>query len=428
MRKNKSLCILRSAFCILTSLVLALSMSITAFAAESHDVIGNYVTVPEGDTVYAVDIAWGSMEFTYEVPVDVWDGENHQYTSSGDAQWTCAAGANAVTVTNKSNAAVTVTVTTNVTDSNITASVGNSSFVLDSAAEGATTEVEGKATEGIATITLDGTLTDKDAKNAVIGSVTVTVVDAAASALTEEEINAAVEALKDGETVTLNNVSPANHAAIVAAMDETNDGALMSKTVQGLSTTYIYKPDFAGGLLVWEEFKTLTMLGNAATTGETFVSDTGMILDLNGYSISATVELTGDAAIQVEESGELTIRDSGNTGSIGVNKGYSLSIDGTCTLESGTMNGQINTINNFYMNGGKVIYNGNVIWVRSSIGGCVRITGGEISGTQIRCDSRDTNEVTITGGTFTFDSSIEVDTENYTVTDNGDGTWTVTAK
>ena len=33
----------------------------------------------------------------------------------------------------------------------------------------------------------------------------------------------------------------------------------------------------------------------------------------------------------------------------------------------------------------------------------------------------------ITNGTFNFDPTDYVDTENYTVTDNGDGTWTVTA-
>lgn len=414
---------------IILTLVLILSMSMTAFAAESHDVIGNYVTASEGDTVYAVDIAWGSMEFAYEVPADVWNSEEHKYESGGDAQWEHSDGANMVTVTNRSNAAVTVTVTTNVKDSNITASVENGSFILGSAAEGATTSVAGTETKGTAAVTLSGTLTDKEAKKAVIGSVTVTVVDSEASALPESEINAAIEALKNGETITLNNVSPANHAAIVAAVDAVSDGALMSTTVQGLSTTYSLKSDFAGAVLAWTEGTTLTMLGNTDTIGETFVSYKGMILDLNGYSISATVEYTGDATIHVEESGELTIRDSGGTGSVGgTNTYYSLSVDGICTLESGTMNGQVDTINCFYMNGGKVIYDGSVIWMRASMGGCVRVTGGEIIGTQIRCDNRDTNEVTVTGGTFSFDPSIDVDTEYYTVTNNGDGTWTVTAK
>ena len=42
--------------------------------------------------------------------------------------------------------------------------------------------------------------------------------------------------------------------------------------------------------------------------------------------------------------------------------------------------------------------------------------------------NNDKLQLNIMGGTFNMDPSAYVDTENYIVTDNGNGTWTVTAK
>ena len=58
------------------------------------------------------------------------------------------------------------------------------------------------------------------------------------------------------------------------------------------------------------------------------------------------------------------------------------------------------------------------------VGGSLTVTSGTI-GTNINSNSGTT---TITGGTFGFDPTTYVDTDNYTVTNNGDGTYTVTAK
>lgn len=122
------------------ALVMALSLTVTAFAADtitavepgagtppanqaSHGVFGTYST--DGNTTisdeikYSVDVTWGSLAFTYsatstEETTLYWDPATHTYTdgtenSTTPFTWTCAADANKVTVKNHSNAAVNVT-------------------------------------------------------------------------------------------------------------------------------------------------------------------------------------------------------------------------------------------------------------------------------------------------------------------------------
>lgn len=422
-------------------LVLVLSMSVTVFAAEEpkkeQTVIGNYVA--NYDTVYSVDIAWGSMEFTYEVTADVWDGENHTYTP-GDAKWTHDTGANVVTVTNRSNAALNVAVTTDISDSNISASVTNGSFTLGSAAEGATTEVEGKETKGEAAITLSGVLTNKEADRSIIGSVIVTIVDPDATALTEEELNAAIEALKAGETVTLNNVSAADHAAIVSAVDETSNGALMSTSVYGLTTTYTLKATFTDALAAWTEGTTLTMLADVTDLTDTiYTSAYDLILDLNGHTLYSSATFL----IQLN-SGSLTVRDS-KGGGCANGKLWGAGITCMLRLESGTVK-TAQSNGNFVMTGGCISEG----LSNTSSGNCYKISGGEINGSAYAIYSVYGGEIIITGsakinggsgglivngngttiitgGTFNADPSKWVDTENYTVTQSN-GVWTVTAR
>lgn len=373
---------------LILSLVLVLSMSITAFAAEAADnntavVKGSY-TASEGGVVYSVDVTWGSMEFDYEVPAGEWDEQTHSYKPGGEASWTYAAGANAVKVTNRSNTAVTVNVTTDIRFSGITASVDGGSFTLGSAAENATTEIAGKETEGTAYITLSGTLTDKTASKMVIGTVTVSIKDEAAVALTEEEINAAVEALKNGETVTLSNVSAENHAAIVAALDEGSEGALISRSGAGLSATYMLKETFADALSEWSDGTTLTMLGDVTEHPDSIeVTDKKVTLDLNGKTLGL-LSTTGNKRIIVNESvadsTHLTIRDSGTGGTVTAST-TSLDIEGgTATLESGTLNSTVRC------GGGTFIMTGGTAGGSYGIfnpGGTVWISGGKISGKYI---------------------------------------------
>lgn len=440
---------------VIVTLVLVLSMSITAFAAENstHTVTGTYAAPGEAATVYNVEIAWGSMEFTYEVPADIWDGESHSYQSGGAAQWTYAEGANHVTVTNRSNAAVNVAVTTDTASSGITASVTNSSFQLGSAAEGATTEVSGKTTNGIASITLSGELTNKKADKSVIGSVTVTITAAdTLPVLTDEDIAAAVEALKAGEDVTLINVSADNHATIVAVLDEFSDGALMSSSVHGISHTYTLKSTFSEAVAAWTDGMTLTMLGDATDLTE-YIKTTakGLVLDLNGHTLASSATLC-TIWIDGDSSSELTIRDTKGGGYVQGNlyAVYSPSGMSKLCLESGTVE-RVDANGDFTMTGGtirnekgdalntssdlvKIVVSGGEIYsskyaIYSYTSANIVVTGtAKLIGEKGIIDDRGVSDFTVTGGIFSHDPSAYVDTEQYTVTENNDGTWSVTAK
>ena len=94
--------------------------SITAFAdvsfpkeegnnQESFDVNAKYVLGGKESTVYSVDVTWGSMDFTYTSAFKGnWNPTTHQYDGATDAKWTCKENANVITVTNHSNAGVSL--------------------------------------------------------------------------------------------------------------------------------------------------------------------------------------------------------------------------------------------------------------------------------------------------------------------------------
>lgn len=174
--------------------MLVLSLSTAAFAAtiqsnggrDSHDVSVTYVPVEEAPTVYAVDIAWGSMEFTYHAPAveKVWNPQTHSYTESTAEKgtWSCEENANKVSLTNYSNKALTATIKAEISTETdymkIEASVEEEELQLADASLGATTTEKGTASEASTIITLAGALEDKDAESTPIGSVTVTITDA----------------------------------------------------------------------------------------------------------------------------------------------------------------------------------------------------------------------------------------------------------
>ena len=98
-------------------LVLALCMSLAAFAAESNvgadngtaniTVNGTFEAGATADKKISVDISWGSMSFVYYgADEGEWDEENHTFEGADDAYWECATDANKITVINHSNSAV----------------------------------------------------------------------------------------------------------------------------------------------------------------------------------------------------------------------------------------------------------------------------------------------------------------------------------
>lgn len=182
--KKKALTLCVAAILGLSSGTVAMAATInSAGGTDSHAVYGTYQSEGKAATVYSVDVSWGSMEFTYTdgAVSKTWNPSTHQYMeSSEDGNWSNQDGANKVTVTNRSNKALTATVkaATSGSYTGITAKVDNASLSLKDASIGATTEVAGTASTASATISLSGVLTDKTANKATIGSVTVKIADA----------------------------------------------------------------------------------------------------------------------------------------------------------------------------------------------------------------------------------------------------------
>lgn len=176
---------MKKIFAVLLAALMLMSLSVTAFAAElpanatddakSKDVTAEYVGATSGGVVYKVDIEWGSMEFTYTAASNGnWDPDSHTYTGATEAKWTYTEGANAVKVTNHSNADVTVNITNTNVIEGITFTWDKTSLSLTTA-DNATAEGEaGTPTTDTAKLTVSGDLTETEEK-VTIGTVTLTL-------------------------------------------------------------------------------------------------------------------------------------------------------------------------------------------------------------------------------------------------------------
>lgn len=166
---------------LILALVMVLSLSVTAFAAELDganksediDVSAKYVDGVTGGTVYSVDVSWGAMEFTYTVSgAQVWNPETHVYDTTTENAWT--ASGNEITVTNHSNAEVKATFTfaALAEHNTVTGTFSNASLTLPSA--------EGKALNdaaltGTTALTLGGSLDSATTNMTKVGTITVVI-------------------------------------------------------------------------------------------------------------------------------------------------------------------------------------------------------------------------------------------------------------
>lgn len=160
------------------ALTLSMSMGNLVYAVEdqSADIKATYQAGKEiTDTVYSVDVKWGSLEYTYSSGVTKsWDPTTLKYKeTSGTSSWTCQEGADQITVTNNSNADIAASLAYAGTESNITGTFSNSKIGLKSA-EG--TNV-GESPSETTTLSLKGALSDTTALKKEIGNVTVTISD-----------------------------------------------------------------------------------------------------------------------------------------------------------------------------------------------------------------------------------------------------------
>ena len=327
-------------------------------------VTGVYQAGTTADEKISVDIVWDAMDFTYTAPSQ---GTWNPATHAYEGQ---AAGGwsdntPAITVKNHSNVALNATL----------------GFTADVAGViGTFTEASGTANDNILEL---ATAVDTEVSNAptatanfsisgaaidadkTLGTITVTIKNAID---TYEELQAAVNAggtVKLGGDITLES-SLNIEAATPVVLD------LNGHTITGSGRS----------VCVWLLSGSCTIMGGSITaTGDNAVYN---------YSKSGTLMIEG-CTIRTDRSAL-----------------YSGDDDAVTTVKNSTL---ISDIAAIFCESGTISLEGTV----------------NLSGKKYTINTMNGN-VTVVAGIYNFDPTSYVDTGAYTVTDNGDGTWTVTAK
>ena len=327
-------------------------------------VTGVYQAGTTADEKISVDIVWDAMDFTYTAPSQ---GTWNPATHAYEGQ---AAGGwsdntPAITVKNHSNVALNATL----------------GFTADVAGViGTFTEASGTANDNILEL---ATTVDTEVSNAptatanfgisgaaidadkTLGTITVTIKNAID---TYEELQAAVNAggtVKLGGDITLES-SLNIEAATPVVLD------LNGHTITGSGRS----------VCVWLLSGSCTIMGGSITaTGDNAVYN---------YSKSGTLMIEG-CTIRTDRSAL-----------------YSGDDDAVTTVKNSTL---ISDIAAIFCESGTISLEGTV----------------NLSGKKYTINTMNGN-VTVVAGIYNFDPTSYVDTGAYTVTDNGDGTWTVTAK
>ena len=372
---------------IILALVIALSLSVTAFAAETNEgssptditVNGTYVPGTTGAEQISVDIVWDAMDFTYTgASQGTWNPATHAYDGATAGGW--SDNTPGITVKNHSNVAVNATLGFKADVAGVvgtfteTSGTANDKVLELATAEGTEVSAAPTATAnfGISGAAIDadktlGTITVTIAKTgSAEGGVTATVVT------TYEDLQAAVNA---GGTVKLGG-------------DITTDQGLT------VSTRTPVTIDLNGFTLTSSAENTIYILPDTVCTVK-----------------GGTVSNTTDRKAVVKNYGTVTFENC----TLNANNYYPLYNNCTATVTGSTLNGIIN---------GYSICNdqGYSDTVTLTLSGTMYMAGGIRNGYAA-------SVVTILPGTYNnFDPTSYVDTDAYTVTDHGDNTWTVTAK
>ena len=255
-------------------------------------------------------------------------------------------------------------------------------------------------------------------------------------------------------SVTINGyLSEELHKAVISAIGEVKTvGAVTNGYLWEGSVTYTVYEDFTNATATWTDGMTLTMLGDATDLTE-YIKTTakGLVLDLNGHTLASSATLC-TIWIDGDSSSELTIRDTKGGGYVQgkVYAVYSPSGMSKLCLESGTVK-RVDANGDFTMTGGtirneegyalntssdvvKIVVSGGEIYsssyaIYSYTTANIVVTGtAKLTGVKGIIDDRGRSNFTVTGGIFSHDPSEWVDQDAYTVTENSDGTWSVTAK
>ena len=337
-------------------------------------VTGVYQSGTAADEKISVDIVWEAMNFTYTAASQgTWNPVTHIYDGATAGGW--SDNNPAITVKNHSNTDIYATLdfTTDVTGivGTFTEASGTANYNILELATAVGTEVANAPT-ATANFGINGAAIDADQK---LGTITVSIakaVETATVVTTFAELQAAVN---NGGTVKL------------------------------------------GGDIT---------LGNDVILAVS--SSVPVILDLNGYTLTSN----SNAPIQVQPDVICTIKNGTVTNT--ADRMEAISNFGTLTVQNCTLtandsyplyNNCIATVTDSTLNGN---YYGNSICNQQAYSDTVALT---LSGT-VNTEGGIRNEyaasvVTVLAGTYTFDPTSYVDADAYTVTDNDDGTWTVTA-
>ena len=332
-------------------------------------VTGVYQAGTTADEKISVDIVWDAMDFTYTAPSQgTWNPATHAYEGQAAGGW--SDNTPAITVKNHSNVALNATLgfTPDVTGvvGTFTEASGTANDNILELATAVDTEVSNAPT-ATANFGISGAAIDADK---ALGTVTVTIAKAGESGgvTTFEDLQAAVNAggtVKLGGDITLES-SLNIEAATPVVLD------LNGHTITGSGRS----------VCVWLLSGSCTIMGGSITaTGDNAVYN---------YSKSGTLMIEG-CTIRTDRSAL-----------------YSGDDDAVTTVKNSTL---ISDIAAIFCESGTISLEGTV----------------NLSGKKYTINTMNGN-VTVVAGTYNFDPTSYVDTDTYTVTDNGDGTWTVTAK
>ena len=255
-------------------------------------------------------------------------------------------------------------------------------------------------------------------------------------------------------SVTINGyLSEELHKAVISAIGEVKTvGAVTNGYLWEGSVTYTVYEDFTNATATWTDGMTLTMLGDATDLTK-YIKTTakGLVLDLNGHTLASSATLC-TIWIDGDSSSELTIRDTkgggyvqGNVYAVASRSGMSklclesgtvesVDANGDFTMTGGTIRNENGNALNTSSDNVKIVVSGGEIYsskyaIYSYTVANIVVTGtAKLTGVKGIIDDRGVSNFTVTGGIFSHDPSGWVDQDAYTVTENSDGTWSVTAK
>ena len=368
---------MKKIFATLLAVAMLASMSVTAFAEENTGatpteitVTGKYTPGATTGEIISADIAWEAMDFTYTgASQGAWNPATHTYDGATEGGW--SNNTPAITVTNHSNVAVNATLgftasVTGVVGTFTEASGTENDGVLELAtAEGTTLENAPKAT---ANFGISGAAIDADK---ALGTITVTI--------------AKTGSAEGGETATVVTTFAELQAAV-------NNGGTVK----------------LGGDITLEDYLNI-------------YAASPLLLDLNGHTITGTNKsvylMSGTCTIR---GGSITV-----TGETAV---CNYSGTGTLMIEDCTIRSELTALYNGATDAVTTVKNSTLIrddsneYVVFANSGTVSLEG------TVNLSGIIYGNVTVLPGTYNFDPTSYVDADTYTVTDNGDGTWTVAAK